>query len=77
MPIEGLYPGCGIFLTGDFNRLNINRLLAQFSTKQLVRVSTREDNILDLIITNMQLYDKDSVERYPPFGLSDHNANSA
>ncbi|XP_068717073.1 uncharacterized protein [Montipora capricornis] len=51
---------CGIFLTGDFNRLNVNRLLAQFSMKQLVRVPTRGDNILDLIITNMpQLYDKD------------------
>ena len=74
MSIEGLYPGCGNFLTGDFNRLNINRLLAQFSMKQLVRVPTRGDNILNLIITNMpQLYDKDSVERYPPFGLWDHN----
>ena len=74
MFIEGLYPGCGIFLTGDFNRLNINRLLAQFSMKQLVRVPTRGDSILDLIITNMpQLYDKDSVERYTPFGLSVHN----
>lgn len=42
--------------------------------KQLVRTPTRGDHILDLIITNMpQLYNKDSVERYPPFGLSDHN----
>ena len=23
--MEGYYPGCGIFLTGDFNRLNVNR----------------------------------------------------
>ena len=33
--IEGYYPGCGIFLTGDFNRLNVNRLLVQFKMKQL------------------------------------------
>ena len=60
MSIEGLYPGCGIFLTGDFNRLNINRLLAQFSMKKLVRVPTRGDNILDLIITSMpKLYAKE------------------
>ena len=72
--IEGYYPGCGIFLTGDFNRLNTNRLQAQFRMKQLVRVPTRGDQILDLILTNLpHLYDKNSVEMCPPFGLSDHN----
>ncbi|XP_068707894.1 uncharacterized protein [Montipora foliosa] len=72
--IEGLYPGCGILLTGDFNRLNISRLLLQFKLKQLVRVPTRGDSMLDLIITNMpQLYNKNQVLTFPPFGLSDHN----
>lgn len=72
--IEGLYPGCGILLTGDFNRLNISRLLLQFKLKQLVRVPTRGDSTLDLIITNMpQLYNKNQVQTFPPFGLSDHN----
>ena len=72
--IEGYYPGCGIFLTGDFNRLNVNRLLVQFKMKQLVRVPTRRDQILDLIITNLpHLYENNSVEMRPPFGLSDHN----
>jgi hypothetical protein len=28
--IEGRYPGCGILITGDFNRLNVSRLLKQF-----------------------------------------------
>ncbi len=28
--IEGQYPGCGIFLAGDFNRLNVSRLSTQF-----------------------------------------------
>ena len=72
--IEGYYPGCGIFLTGDFNRLNVNRLLVQFKMKQLVRAPTRRDQILDLIITNLpHLYENNSVEMRPPFGLSDHN----
>ena len=72
--IEGYYPGCGIFLTGDFNRLNVNRLLVQFKMKQLVRVPTRRDQILDLIITNLpHLYENNSVEMRPPFGLSNHN----
>lgn len=72
--IEGLYPGCGIVLTGDFNRLNINRLLTQFKLKQLVRAPTRGEHTLDLIITNMpQVYDKNLVRIFPPFGLSDHS----
>ena len=72
--LEGLYPGCGILLTGDFNHLKIQRLVAQFKMKQLVRIPTRGNNILDLIITNMhQAYDCNSVCTIPPFGLSDHN----
>ena len=40
--------------------------------KQLVR--TRCDQILDLIITSLpNLYENNSVEMRPPFGLSDHN----
>lgn len=38
--IEGRYPGCGILLSGDFNRLNISRLQTQFKLKQLVGVPT-------------------------------------
>ncbi len=72
--IEGQYPGCGIFLAGDFNRPNVNRLSTQFKMKQLVRSSTRGDRILDLILTNLhQLYDRNSVQILLPFGLSDHN----
>ena len=72
--IEGRYPGCGILITGDFNRLNITCFLAQFKLKQLVRVPTRIERTLDLIITNMtQLYDKDLVKTFSPTGLSDHS----
>ena len=71
--IEGRYPGCGILLSGDFNRLNISRLQNQFKLKQLVCVPTRGDQTLDLILTNMpHVYNKDLVQTLPPFGLSDH-----
>jgi len=72
--IEGQYPGCGIYLCGDFNQLNIQRLKRQFRLKQLVDKPTRGDCTLDLIITNMSnLYDAQSVQILPPFGLSDHS----
>ena len=73
--VESLYPaGCGILLAGDFNELKIRRLLTQFKIKQLVHTPTRGNNILDLIINNMyQIYDHNSVQSIPPFGLSDHN----
>ena len=72
--IESTYPGCGFILAGDFNRLKCNRILTQFSCKQIVNVSTRANQTLDLIITNLHsFYDKNSVEKFPPFGLSDHN----
>ena len=72
--IESDYPGCGLMLAGDFNRLKVNRLLNQFQCKQLVNVPNRVDQTLDLIITNLySFYANDSVEKYPPFGLSDHN----
>ena len=65
--IQGLYPGCGILLSSDFNRLNVNRLLNQLTLKQLVRKLTRGSQILDLIITNMsQVYDKQFGDNYPP-----------
>jgi hypothetical protein len=73
--VESLYPaGCGILLAGDFSQLKIRRLLTQFKIKQLVHTPTRGNNILDLIINNMyQIYDHNSVQSIPPFGLSDHN----
>ena len=72
--IESQYPGCGILLAGDFNSLNVSRLLTQFKMKQLVRSPTTGDRILDLALRNLpQKYDKYGVEILPPFGLSDHN----
>ncbi len=52
---ESKYPNCGILVTGDFNRLNINNLLNHFRLKQIVKVHTRKDAILDLMLTNMHM----------------------
>ena len=61
-------------LCGHFNRLNISRLASQFKLKQLIDKPTRGDRTLDLVVTNLaSMYDKNSVEILPPFGLYDHN----
>ena len=70
--IESKYPNCGILLAGDFNRLNINSLLRQFRLKQLVKVPTRNNATLDLLLTNLHEHYELS-QAFPPFGLSDHN----
>ena len=70
--IESNYPNNGIILAGDFNRLNISRILKQFCLKQFVKVPTGNNAILDLVLTN--LHDNYcSSESLPPFGLSDHH----
>ena len=61
-------------LCGDFNHLNITPLTSQFKLKQLMDKATRGNWILDLAITNLaHLYDKNSVDILPPFGLMDHS----
>ena len=69
---ETRYPNCGLLVTGDFNRLNIDCLLNHFRLKQIVKVPTRKKATLDPILTNMHEY-YSPPQAYPPFGLSDHN----
>ena len=69
---ESKHPNCGILVTGDFNRLDISGLLNHFRLKQMVKVSTRRNATLDLVLTNMHDYYY-SPQAYPPFGLSDHS----
>ena len=70
--IESEFPNCGIILAGDFNRSNINFLLKHFRLKQLVKVSTRNNATLDLLLTNLHEYYCPPLASHP-FGLSDHN----
>ena len=44
-------PNTKIIITGDVNTLNIRDLLNQLSFAQLVRSSTRGNNILDVFVT--------------------------
>ena len=72
--VESLYPGCGLILAGDFNRLDIKQLRINFGLKQLVKIPTRGGNTLDLVLTNLDpFYLSDSIIAFPPFGLSDHS----
>jgi hypothetical protein len=71
--VIGIYPGCGIIIAGDFNRLDINHLCYEFHLKQLVHTPTRGANILDLVLTNLHnFYKPNPANILPPFGLSDH-----
>lgn len=69
---EAQYPNCAILVTGDFNRLNVSRLLNHFRLRQIVKVPTRKNVTLDLMLTNIHEY-YCAPQTYPPFGLSDHN----
>ena len=53
---ETHYPGCGLLVTGYFNRLNIDGLQNHFRLKQIVKVPTRKKATLNLILTNMLVY---------------------
>ena len=69
---ESLYPNCGLIIAGDFNRLDVNSIRRHFKLKQIVKVPTRGQAILDLVLTNLSDH-YSPVEISPPFGLSDHN----
>ena len=51
------YPGCGIFVGGDKNKMNISQLLNNnLRLKQIVSKPTRKNEILDVILTNLYPY---------------------
>ncbi|XP_072042942.1 uncharacterized protein [Amphiura filiformis] len=70
--LKSQHPELGIVILGDFNRLNINPLCRAHSLKQVVDKPTRNDAILDLIITNLQKYYGTPIVS-SPIGKSDHN----
>lgn len=69
---ESKFPNCGIIVAGDFNRLDVKRIKKHFRLKQVVKSPTRNDVILDFVLTNMHDY-YNTPQILPPFGLSDHN----
>ena len=66
-----LCPNAGISLIGDFNRCPVSLVLRHFTLKQIVKVPTRGNSALDLILTNMSALCNPPVS-LPPTG--DHNS---
>ena len=62
-----LYPNAGIFLIGDFNRCPVSSVLRHFTLKQIVKVPTKRNSTLNLILTNMSALCNPSVS-LPPIG---------
>eukprot|EP00057_Strongylocentrotus_purpuratus_P010304 XP_011664778.1 PREDICTED: RNA-directed DNA polymerase from mobile element jockey-like [Strongylocentrotus purpuratus] len=70
--ILGQHPDAAIAIMGDFNQLDLTTLLANTNFKQAVKTPTRENRILDKIVTNFSgFYDQPLV--CCPLGASDHN----
>ena len=65
------FPKAGILICGDRNDLGIERLLSiDTSLKQLVNLGTRGPKILDVVITNMNVFFKEP-EIVPPIDVDD------
>ena len=64
-------PSACIFVTGDFNKLDLNPLCRRFNLRKQVKLPTRGKNTLDQILTNMSdLYDE--ILHIQPIGRPDH-----
>ena len=61
-----------IIMLGDFNDLNLNDILESCSLKQVVNVPTRNEAILDLILTNSNSDWFKEPFTLPKIGNSDH-----
>ena len=70
--VRCIHPDCGVVLLGDFNNLDISDLLRHHNLSQIVDTPTREGNILDLIVTNLEALYSKPVVLAPP-GSSDRN----
>ncbi len=66
------HPDCGVAIMGDFNRLNISDILLHHDFKQVVESPTRSTVLLDLIITDFNIF-YNKPETTAPLGSSDHN----
>lgn len=67
--LQTKHPSALIVISGDFNHVNMNNTLTNFT--QYVRCHTREERILDLLYANVK--DAYSSSSLPPLGRSDHN----
>ena len=59
-----------LLICGDFNRLPVEELATQFGLSNVVNFNTREDAMLDLILTDISSYK--SCEKQAPIANNDH-----
>ena len=64
---ESLYPNCAIIVCGDFNRLNLQPIMNHCRLSQIVKVPTRKNATLDLVLTNLKVH-YENPQAFPPFG---------
>jgi len=70
--LAAMYVDCGYAILGDFNRVDVDPLLWVHGLKQVEDKPTRDDAVLDLIVTNVDTrYTRPEITS--PMGLSDHN----
>ncbi len=65
------YPCAGIIIAGDFNKMKLGTLCNRFDLRKIVKKPTRQNNILDQIMTNMSSLFQEG-QHLPPLGRSDH-----
>ena len=66
------HPKAGIIIAGDLNTMKVSSLCSGFHLKQIVKIPTRGDNILDKILTNFPSFYKEPVSA-GKVGASDHD----
>ena len=67
-------PDYRLFLTGNFNHLNISYLWNSFDLENVVQVPTRNNAILDLVLLSSSISDLYDVNVGPPIATSDHRS---
>jgi hypothetical protein len=67
-------PDYRLFLTGDFNRLNVSYLLNSFDLENCVKYPTRKNAILDLVLLSSSIADQYLIDISSPVGTSDHRS---
>lgn len=71
--LRSKYPGIGVLILGDFNRMDMHALLRGNDLYQIIEFNTRANAKLDLMLTNSTLRDFYADPRaLSPIGLSDH-----
>ena len=63
-----------IVLCGDFNDLDTTEIINLYPLDQIVNFATREQNMLDLIFTDMEEYKAVGCTQEPPISTNDHCA---